>query len=306
MTEFQIRTERLILRPWSDADIRPFTEMVLSPGFSAFLLPVNSQAAARDWVMGKRAHFKEHGFGPWVVELAQTGDFIGCIGLSVVPYEAVFTPAVEIAWRLAKAHRGNGYATEAAKAVLADGFGRLGLREIVANTAPANLPSRRVMQRIGMTHVLDFEHPLLPVGHPLRNQVLYRASAPGPGVRLTSVSIKRVYEPPTDGDGTRVLVDRLWPRGMSKDQARIDLWLKDIAPSDALRKRFHGKPDDWDAFCAAYAAELEGPPAQAAVQELADRARNGPVTLLYAARDEHHNNAVALKAWLEKHRATRG
>lgn len=305
MTEFRIRTERLILRPWCDADIRPFTEMVLSPGFSAFLLPVGGPTAAGDWVAAKRAHFKEHGFGPWVVELVQTGDFIGCIGLSVVPYQAVFTPAVEIAWRLAKIHRGAGYATEAAKAALADGFARLGLREIVANTAPANLPSRRVMQRIGMTHVLDFEHPLLPVGHPLRNQALYRLSAPGPDLRLTSLSIRRVYEPPTDGDGTRVLVDRLWPRGMSKDKARIDLWLKDIAPSDTLRRHFHGKPDDWDAFCAAYAVELEGAAALAAVRELADRAQNGPVTLLYAARDEHHNNAVALKAWLEQHRVKR-
>ncbi len=115
---------------------------------------------------------------------------------------------------------------------------------------------------------------------------------------MTLLKLKRVYEAPEVSDGTRILVDRLWPRGIAKDKAQIDLWLKDISPSDALRKRFHGKPEDWDAFCDAYAAELEGEAAQAAVKELRARLADGPVTLLYAARDESHNNAVALKAWL--------
>ncbi len=115
-----------------------------------------------------------------------------------------------------------------------------------------------------------------------------------------SLALKRVYEPPDDGDGARILVDRLWPRGIARATARIDLWLKDIAPSDGLRRRFHGKPDDWEAFCAAYAAELEGAAVAAAVKELLDRLGKGPVTLLYAARDERRNNAVALKAWLQR------
>lgn len=119
---------------------------------------------------------------------------------------------------------------------------------------------------------------------------------------MTSLVLKRIYEPPDPGDGTRILVDRLWPRGIAKDKARIDLWLKDIAPSDALRKRFHGKPDDWGAFRAAYFAELEGAAAQAVTQDLLDRLRSGPVTLLYASRNEQKNNAVALKAWLERRR----
>ena len=121
-----------------------------------------------------------------------------------------------------------------------------------------------------------------------------------PRNRETKPPLKRVYDPPASGDGTRILVDRLWPRGIAKDKAAIDLWLKEIAPSDALRKRFHGHLEDWDAFCAAYAAELEAPAAQAAVAELRERLRKGPVTLLYASRDEAHNNAVALKAWLER------
>jgi uncharacterized protein YeaO (DUF488 family) len=118
---------------------------------------------------------------------------------------------------------------------------------------------------------------------------------------MMTLTVKRVYEQPGDGDGTRVLVDRLWPRGMTKEKARVDLWLKDIAPSDALRKRFHGKPDDWDAFRAAYATELANS-GQGAVQDLLALLRRGHVTLLYAARDEHRNNAVALKLWLEQGR----
>lgn len=117
---------------------------------------------------------------------------------------------------------------------------------------------------------------------------------------MTTLKIKRVYDPPAAADGSRILVDRLWPRGISKDRAKIDLWLKDIAPSDALRKKFHGKPDDWDAFRRAYAAELKADAAQAAVNTLLGYARKGPVTLLYASRDETHNNAAALKEWLAR------
>ena len=117
---------------------------------------------------------------------------------------------------------------------------------------------------------------------------------------MADPALKRVYAPPDPGDGARILVDRLWPRGIAKDKAGIDLWLKDIAPSAALRRRFHGRPADWEAFCAAYAAELESPAARAAAKILIDRLARGPVTLLYASRDEARNNAVALAAWLER------
>ena len=112
------------------------------------------------------------------------------------------------------------------------------------------------------------------------------------------ITLKRIYDPPAAADGTRILVDRLWPRGIAKDKAKIDLWLKEIAPSNTLRKRFHAKPDLWDDFRAGYSTELESPAAEDAVAELRRHARKGPVTLLYAARDEKHNNAVALKLWL--------
>jgi uncharacterized protein YeaO (DUF488 family) len=114
-----------------------------------------------------------------------------------------------------------------------------------------------------------------------------------------SFQVRRVYDPPLAGDGFRVLVDRLWPRGIAKEKARVDLWLKDIAPGHALRKEFHGHPEQWDTFRAAYAVELAGPEARKAVDLLRERLKSGPVTLLYAARDEARNNALALKLWLE-------
>jgi uncharacterized protein YeaO (DUF488 family) len=115
-----------------------------------------------------------------------------------------------------------------------------------------------------------------------------------------ALKVKRIYEPAASADGVRILVDRLWPRGIAKDKAKIDLWLKAIAPSDPLRKRFHAKPEKWVEFLDAYAVELKSAAAAEATQELRRHARKGAVTLLYAARDETHNNAVALKALLTR------
>jgi uncharacterized protein YeaO (DUF488 family) len=114
------------------------------------------------------------------------------------------------------------------------------------------------------------------------------------------LQVKRIYEPKVDDDGFRVLVDRLWPRGMSKAKAHIDLWLKDVAPSDALRHRLHDDPSEWESFLVDYAHELKQEPAVSAVATLREHLKHGPVTLLYAAHDEAHNNAVALKRLLEK------
>src|SRR5919106_6576250 len=113
------------------------------------------------------------------------------------------------------------------------------------------------------------------------------------GAKAHALTVKRVYALPSDDDGLRVLVDRLWPRGVTKDKARIDLWLKEIAPSHELRKRFHGHPGLWDEFKAAYARELTQEPARRHVNEILERLREMPVTLLFAARDEGRNNAVA-------------
>jgi RimJ/RimL family protein N-acetyltransferase len=123
-------------------------------------------------------HFAEHGFGLWAVEAPGEVEFAGFVGLAVPRFEAHFTPAVEVGWRLAAEWWGRGYATEAAREALRFGFTEAGLSEIVSFTAPANEPSRAVMRRIGMTHdpADDFDHPALPPGHRLRRHVLYRLS----------------------------------------------------------------------------------------------------------------------------------
>jgi uncharacterized protein YeaO (DUF488 family) len=115
-----------------------------------------------------------------------------------------------------------------------------------------------------------------------------------------SFEIKRIYAPAADHDGFRVLVDRLWPRGVKRESAKIDLWAKDVAPGDVLRREFHGHPEHWGKFVAAYRKELAREPAASAARDLLARRKHGRVTLLYAARDEAHNNAVALKGWLDE------
>lgn len=116
-----------------------------------------------------------------------------------------------------------------------------------------------------------------------------------------STRLKRAYEEPEPGDGFRILVDRLWPRGVSKDVARIDLWLKDIAPSTSLRKWFGHEPTKWPEFKDRYFAELDNNPV--AVEQLAGHMRQGTVTLVYGAKDKEHNHAVALLEYLSATRA---
>ncbi|MDR7031384.1 DUF488 domain-containing protein [Mesorhizobium sp. BE184] len=112
------------------------------------------------------------------------------------------------------------------------------------------------------------------------------------------IATKRIYEPAAKTDGQRVLVDRVWPRGVSKDEAALTLWLKDIAPSTELRKWFDHKPERWDEFRKRYGKELAGK--GNAFGELTDLLEHGRVTLLYGARDEKHNNAVALAGYLRE------
>ncbi len=111
------------------------------------------------------------------------------------------------------------------------------------------------------------------------------------------VEIKRVYEPPTPGDGKRVLVDRLWPRGLSKASARIDYWAKEVSPSSELRKWYKHDPDKWGEFKRRYFAELSSVPD--AVEALLDSALSGKITLLYSSKERQLNNAVALREYLE-------
>lgn len=112
-----------------------------------------------------------------------------------------------------------------------------------------------------------------------------------------SIAVKRVYEPAAKADGYRVLIDRLWPRGLKKEAVPLDLWAKELAPSRTLRQWFGHDPALWDGFRHRYASELDT--AAEHWRPLAERAARHPVTLLYGARDEEHNNAVALKAYLD-------
>jgi uncharacterized protein YeaO (DUF488 family) len=109
-----------------------------------------------------------------------------------------------------------------------------------------------------------------------------------------AVEIRRVYEPPTPADGYRVLIDRVWPRGITKAEARLDEWARDLAVSTDLRRWFGHDPAKWDEFRRRYRAELLAPERRAALDALARRARHETVTIVYGARDEQHNNAVAL------------
>jgi len=111
------------------------------------------------------------------------------------------------------------------------------------------------------------------------------------------VRIKRIYEDPDPGDGTRVLVDRLWPRGVSKEEAQLDDWMQEVAPSDELREWFNHDPDRWDEFSEQYRDELDNRPEQ--IGRLIEYVRSGTLTVLYAAADEEHNNAVILADYLD-------
>ena len=120
---------------------------------------------------------------------------------------------------------------------------------------------------------------------------------------LTVIKIKRAYEPAESGDGFRILVDRLWPRGLTKEKADVDLWLKDIAPSDELRQWFGHEPEKWPEFERRYWKELDGEADD--VQTIRDKAKSGIVTLLFGAKEERYNNAVALRHYIEKKPAAR-
>ncbi|WP_431032785.1 GNAT family N-acetyltransferase [Streptomyces sp. P6-2-1] len=171
-----LRTPRLLLRPWQESDLAPWAAMNADPEVREHLGEPLTRAQSDASVARFRAEFARRGYGWWAVEVRATGDFIGFAGLDRVDEGLPFT-GVEIGWRLARAAWGHGYATEAARAVLAFGFGTLGLPEILAVTTATNVRSQAVMRRIGMTRDPhgDFDDPEAPEG-PLRPNVLYRVT----------------------------------------------------------------------------------------------------------------------------------
>jgi RimJ/RimL family protein N-acetyltransferase len=178
MTELprELRTPRLLLRRWRPDDRPEFARLNADPRVMEFMPKILSREESDALADGIETRFIERGFGLWAVEVPDVAPFIGFIGLSVPRFSAPFTPCVEIGWRLAAEHWGRGYATEGARAALEFGFGPLGLSEVLSFTVPTNSRSRRVMERIGMIHspADEFDHPLLPLGDPLRRHVLYR------------------------------------------------------------------------------------------------------------------------------------
>jgi RimJ/RimL family protein N-acetyltransferase len=183
-----LRTERLVLRAFTAADRPAWAAMHADPAVMATLGPVLDRAGADAFLDRMVARWAELGYGWWCVDL--DGECIGAAGLGTPSWEAPFTvaavaatgrPVVELGWRIAAPHWGHGYAPEAAQAAVTYGFDTVGVPELVAFTAATNAKSRRVMEKLGMTHDGggDFDHPNLPAGDPLRRHVLYRLTAPG-------------------------------------------------------------------------------------------------------------------------------
>jgi RimJ/RimL family protein N-acetyltransferase len=175
-----LRTGRLRLRAWRDADRDVFARLNADPRVMQYF-PAPLTRHESDGLADRLArHVEAHGWGLWAVEVDGVAPFAGFVGLGRPRFEAHFTPCIEIGWRLAAEYWGRGYATEGGHAALEFGFGDLALPEIVSFTTETNTPSRRVMERLGMTRdpADDFDHPGLPAGHRLRRHVLYRRKNP--------------------------------------------------------------------------------------------------------------------------------
>lgn len=169
---------RVVIRRWRDDDRTAFAAMNADPRVIEFFRNPLSRAESDATADRIETHFNEHGFGLWAIEIPRVASFAGFAGLTWARFEAHFTPAVEIGWRLAAEHWGQGYATQAARLTLRHAFETLALAEVVSFTSVTNARSRAVMERIGMRHDPSgaFDHPSLPENHPLRRHVLYRLS----------------------------------------------------------------------------------------------------------------------------------
>ncbi|MCE9523645.1 MAG: GNAT family N-acetyltransferase [Alphaproteobacteria bacterium] len=166
----------MLLRRWRKEALAAYAALNADPVAMRFMPGVMTLEETRGQIARFEEHHRVHGFGAWAVVVPGVAPFVGYLGLHRVGFEAPFTPAVEIGWRLAPAFWGKGYATEGARAALRTAFEDLNLDQIVSFTVAANKPSWSVMERIGMVRDADgdFDHPRLPVGHALRRHVLYR------------------------------------------------------------------------------------------------------------------------------------
>ena len=179
-----IETKRLILRTWENKDINDYYLINQDPKVVEFLLKTSSIEQAKEFIENMNHQFHTYGYTLFAVEEKKSAKLIGFTGLNAPKWSAHFTPCVEIGWRLSSKFWGNGYATEAAKAVLDYGFKKCALKEILAWTVPANLRSIRVMEKIGMERDIDsdFNHPDVPEGHELLKHILYRIRSNSSGL----------------------------------------------------------------------------------------------------------------------------
>jgi RimJ/RimL family protein N-acetyltransferase len=176
----QLATDRLVLRQWRDGDRAPFAAMCADPVVMRYFPRLWTREESDAMVDRVTREIDERGWGLWAVEIPGVTAFAGFVGLNEPLWQAHFTPCVDIGWRLAASAHGKGYATEAARAALQFGFEELNLAQIVALTVPANAPSRRVMEKIGMRHDRDgdFDHPRVDPTHWTARHVLYRIDRP--------------------------------------------------------------------------------------------------------------------------------
>lgn len=175
---YQVRTDRLLLRRWRDADRAPFAAMGADPEVMRYFPSLLSRDDS-DALAGRAdASFDTRGYGLWALEHRGSGAFLGFTGLAPMPEGVPGAGGVEVGWRLARQAWGQGYATEAAKAALAFAFDELGQGEVNSITAVLNAPSRAVMVRLGMTLSDEFEHPRIAAGSPLRPHVRYLLARP--------------------------------------------------------------------------------------------------------------------------------
>jgi RimJ/RimL family protein N-acetyltransferase len=173
-----LESDRLLLRPWRDEDVRDWVAMNADPRVMQFFPSTYEVDYATKMAQTLRERLEADGYGWWVLEAKNVSPFVGVIVLQSVPFEAAFTPAFEVGWRLKAEHWGRGYATEGATLAVRFAFDVLNVDEVVAMTAVQNLPSQRVMERLGMTHDArdDFDHPRLEEADRLRRHVLWRLS----------------------------------------------------------------------------------------------------------------------------------
>lgn len=169
-----LQTPRLILRQWQDSDTAPFIQMCADDKVMRYFLKKLNAEEAIAFMNRLKSTIATRGWGLFAVELKVTGEFIGFIGLHQHLEHYDFAPCIEIGWRLAKQYWHNGYATEGAKAVLDYAFRELQLENVVSFTTVLNIPSEKVMQKIGLSQVKTFAHPLVPPDHPLLMHVLYQ------------------------------------------------------------------------------------------------------------------------------------